>query len=203
MAIVPTPSIRIDRPSANNTVGTVVALAGLTVEEAGFGAMRQTTLTFSNVSLTLTDALAYLGTKIYDFPEGRIHVFDCTASLTFTTASAIATTLNSGVTVQWGIGSATASATTLATTMQNFMPGSGETPKTFTSSTTINVAPATATGILAAVSAAQLAAKIDGTSTAADVFLNLAVGTGTDIDGDATILVNGTILLTWVNGGDI
>lgn len=171
--------------------------------EGGFGSFRKTTLTLTDMPLTLTDALAYVGKKIYDFPAGRIRVLDCVASLTFTTTSAIAGTLNSGVTVSWGLGSATASSTTLATTMQNFMPGSGETPKTFTSSTTINVAPATVTGFLAAVSAAQLAAILDGTSTAADMFLNIAVPTGTDIDADATLTVTGTIQITWYNGGDV
>lgn len=178
------------------------AHATVVAAEGGSDNYHKTVLTLTDTPITITDALAYAGIKLYDLPAGRIRILDCLSSLTFTTTSVLASTLNAGVTVSYGIGSVTASATTLATTMQNMMPGSGETPKTFTSSATINVASSAATGFLAAVSAAQLAAIIDGTTTPVDVYLNVAVPTGTDIDGDATITVNGTITLTWVNLGD-
>lgn len=184
-------------------VGAVVSGLNITCAEEGYGPFRKTTLTFAATPLAITDALTYAGLKIYDFPAGRIRVLDCLASLAFTTTSVIASTLNSGVTVSYGFGSATASAATLATTMMNFMPGSGETVKSFTSSTTINVASAGVTGLLAAVSAAQLGAILDGTATAVDMFLNLAVPTNTDIDGDSTLTVTGSLQFAWLNGGDI
>lgn len=206
---IQTPSIYRGRPSnintvptAINTVGEIVTLAGLAVEECGGDSpVRQSVFTFTNMPLTITDTLAYLGTKIYDFPKGRIRVLDCTAGINLTTTSVLASTLNASSAVSWGFGSAAASSITLATTMMNFMPGSGESVNTLTSSATISVAGATDAGILAAVSAAQLAAIVDGTSTAADLYLNLALATNTDIDGDATVLVNGSATLTWINQG--
>lgn len=189
--------------SASETVGAVVSGIGVTASESGFGNFRQTLLTLAAVPLTITDALAYAGIKLYDFPAGRLRIIDCLTSLAFTTTSTIASTLNSGVTCSYGIGSVVASNATLATTMMNMMPGSGESVKTFTSSTTINVASATVTGVLAAVAAAQHGAILDGTSTPVDLYLNVAVPTDTDIDADATITISGTVLITWINGGDI
>jgi len=195
----PTPGISYERPESMsaNQVGTVVAKSGLTHEEYGSHILRQTLFKFTNMSITITDALAYASQQLYDFPLGRIHVLACVASITLTTTSAIASTLNSGVAVAWGLGSAAASSTTLATTMMNFAPGSGESVNTLTSSTTINVASAQDNAFLAATNAAQIAAVVDGTSTAADLFLNLAVPTATDIDADATVAVNGRALITW------
>lgn len=189
--------------AVSETVGAVVAGLGVTASESGFGNFRQTLLTLASTPITITDALAYAGLKLYDFPAGRLRIIDCLTNLTFTVTSALDTTLNASSTVSYGIGSATASATTLATTMMNMMPGSGESVKSFTSSATINVASTAVTGFLAAVAAAQHGAILDGTSTPVDLFLNLAVPTGTDIDGDATLVVSGTILVTWINGGDI
>lgn len=200
-----TPSIWQGRPKDLNTVGTVPESAranGVTVTECGgTDGYRQTVFKFTNMVITITDALAYASQQIYDFPAGRIHIKDCVARITPTTTSTIASTLNSGATVSWGIGTAAATSETLATTMMNAMPGSGESVNNFTSSTTINVAAAADTGFLAAVSAAYLAAWIDGTSTAADLYFNLGVPTTTQIDGDATVSITGHAILTWINCG--
>lgn len=184
-------------------VGEAVAIQGMICEElGGIGPVHQTLFTFTNCSLTIPDATAYLGTKIYDFPVGQISVSGCSFRGTLTTTSVIASTLNSGVAVSLGVGSATASNVTLSSTMMNFLPGSGETASGFTSSTTINVASAVITKVLAAnVSAAHLAATVDGSGTAVDLYFNLAVATATDIDADATVAVNGTLLVTWTNHG--
>lgn len=187
-------------PSAG--VGAVVAGIGVVASETGSGNFRKTTLTLTNTPLSITDALAYAGLKLYDFPAGRLRILDAVMNLTVTTTSEIATTLKSGVDVSIGLGSAVATSLTLATTMQNMMPGSGEAVVTFPSSTVINVAPAAVTGFLAAVDAAQLGAILDGTETPIDLFLNLGVAAD-DIDGNATVVINGTIQLTWINGGDI
>jgi len=199
-----TPSVKRLRPNALNNVGTVPtasAALGVRAEEYGEGIVRQTVFTLTSVPLTLTNALAYASLQLYDFPEGRIHVLDTVCTITVTTTTAIATTLLTAKAVSWGLGSAAASSLTLATTMQNFMPGSGEAVNTFTSSTVINVAPAADTGILAAVSAAHLAAIVDGTTTAADLFLNFGVAAA-DIDGDAGLSITGTFYVTWMNTGD-
>lgn len=197
------PAVRKDRNKNYDAVGTIPSVAGLSVEEFGYGIVRQTVLTFNDMSVTIADTGAIGSQKIYDFPLGRIHVIGCVARIVPTTTSTIASTLNSGATVSWGVGSAAASSNTLATTMMNFMPGSGESVNNFTSSTTINVAASADTGFLAAVAAAQIAAVVDGTATAADCYLNFGVPTDTQIDADATIAVDGHVILTWINEGVI
>lgn len=195
-----TPTISKGRPPGCRAVGVPVAITGMKVTEyGGDGFLRMTRFKFRACSLTITDALAYLGTKIYDFPQGTLNVFAASFRGTLTTTSAIASTLNSGVAVNIGFGSATASNVTLSSTMMNFLPGSGETAAGFTSSTTINVASAAVNMALAApTSAAHLAANIAGHATAADLYLNLAVATATDIDADATVELNGEFLIAWM-----
>src|SRR5690554_4803164 len=123
-----TPTIMADRPSGANTVGTVVTKAGLRVKEYGYGPVRQTLFTFEAMEITITDALAYASQQIYNFPQGFITVLAAHFRGTLTTTSAIASTLNAGSTVTLGIGTAAASNVTLATTMMDVIPGSGETP---------------------------------------------------------------------------
>lgn len=203
MSISTSPGIGIDRSPTSDTVGTIVSKTGLScVEYGGSGIVRKTVFTLTAMPITLTDALAYVGQQLYDFPAGNIRFLDCVATITVTTTSALASTLNSGATVSWGVGTATASSLTLATTMMNAMPGSGEAVNTFTSSTTVNVAAAADNGILAHTATARGLSGADGTSTPVDLFLNFGVAAAS-ISGDATITVTGTIELTWVNGGDI
>ena len=250
MPTVATPAQHVGRPSGINQVGTVVSVSGLSVLEAGGPNFERTTVfTFSAMSISITDASAYASQQIYDFPRGKIQILGGSSYLAFTTTSTIASTLNSGVTVQYGFGSAAASATTLASTMIDVLPGIGHTVPTFTSSTTINVASTAVTshvgaftsitaltaGIGTANNSLQdctssyseaavennfedVAQKIneiiarlngmgnalqilDGSITAKDLYLNLAVGTGGDIDADATVTVSGTLVLRWTNLG--
>lgn len=185
------------QPRGLDTLGSQVALSGLDVKHySSGGANILSVFTFTNFALSITDALAYSGVKIYDFPRGKIHFKGAVSYLAFTTTSAIASTLNSGVTVSYGFGTATASNATLATTMINVLAGTGQTVPTFTSSTTINVASA-------AVTHHTLAnpIPIDGATTALDLYFNLAVPTATDIDADATLTVTGTLVIEWCNLG--
>lgn len=184
-------------PRGLDDVGNKVNLAGLDVKTHCIGGGHfKTVFTFTAFALTITDALAYSGVKIYDFPRGKIHFKAAVSYLVFTTTSAIASTLNSGVTVSYGFGTATASSLTLATTMINVLAGTGQTVPTFTSSTVINVASA-------AVTHHTLAnpIPIDGSATALDLYFNLAVPTNTDIDADATLTVTGTLVVEWSNLG--
>jgi 3-deoxy-D-arabino-heptulosonate 7-phosphate (DAHP) synthase len=194
-----TPTIGRTGLPAMQKLGTPVDIAGMTCVEYTDGIVRQLFFTFTNVALTITDALAYLGTKIYDFELCYLNILAAHFVGTLTTTSAIASTLNSGVVVNLGIGTATASNVTLATTMMDILPGSGETPAGFTSSTTINVASAEINMVLAAVTAgAHNAANFNGTVTAKDIYLNLAVATATDIDADATVALNGHLAITLI-----
>jgi len=156
------------------------------------GIIHQTVFTLADMAQALPNTGQYVGTKIFDFPAGRIFVLGVTASLAEKTTSAILGTLNGNKTGALSLGSATASSTTLNSTMADLLPSTA-----WASSTTINVAGTAVTGALAA------AAQFDGTGTAIDMFLNAAVVTDGDLDADATIAWTGTITVTWINLGDV
>ncbi len=158
------------------------------------GVVHQTVVSLVNTPMTIVDANVGGGVKIYTFPEGRIMVLGAVGTVAFTTTSTLSSTLNTGVTVNWGLGSVittTQNSGTLATTQQDIIPTTAA-----TASATISVAGAASNGALAA------AAQFDGTTTPVAVNLNVGVATATDIDGDATVLVNGTMVISWINLGD-
>lgn len=181
-----------DLDVAKSGFGSVPQTLGATcvATETGDALVHQTTLTLTDLAITMRDTEQGGGVKIYDFPAGRIHFVGATGSIAVTTTSAIASTLNAGVTCNWGVGSTTQASATVATTEQDIINVAA-----FTSSATINVAGATATGVGAAT-------VLDGTTTAVDAFLNLAVAGATDIDANATVTVDGTVTITWINLGD-
>ncbi len=160
---------------------------GVTAVEYGDAFYHKTVLTLVNTPLTLADATVGAGVKIYDFPLGAITILGALGSINETTTSAILTTLNGGKTLSVGVGTVTQSNGTLVTTEQDIL-----TAFSVTSSATINVAGATASKVRTAAPV-----SFDGTVTAIDAFLNVGVPTDTDIDADATILLNGTITIVW------
>jgi hypothetical protein len=176
-----------------NTVGAGVvpiAVSGtVSAAEYGDGTFHQTVLTLTDVPVTMRDTEQGGGVQIYDFPLGSIQRLGAAGTIAVTTTSILADTLNTGVTCNWGIGSVTQSNATVVTTEQDFVNDTA-----FTASATIDVAGADATGVGVGVLAA-----LDGTSTAVNAFLNLAVAGATDIDADATVTVSGEIKMTWVN----
>lgn len=167
------------------------ATGSIVVAHSQFGPFCQTTLTLNNVPQTVVNGTEYQGTKIYDFPQGRILVMGVTATLQQKTTSVLASTLNASSTGAISLGTVTASSTTLATTMVDLLPSTA-----FTSSATINVA---GTAVSAALAAS---AQFDGTTTAKDVYLNTAYATTADVDADATQTISGTIVITWAALGD-
>jgi len=156
------------------------------------GIVNQTVFTLSSLAQTVVNGTEYQGTKIYDFPAGRILVLGVVASIAQKTTSALASTLNASSTGALSLGTATASSTTLDSTMADLLPSTA-----FTSSATVNVAGTAVTGALAA------SAQFDGTSTAIDLFVNTAYATTGDVDADATQTLSGTITVTWLNLGDV
>lgn len=154
----------------------------------------KTILTLTATPITVADTAVGGGVKIYDFPEGRILFLGAIGSLAFTTTSVLASTLNTAVTINWGIGTVITAAQasgTLTTTEQDIIPTTNA-----TASATINVAGAVSNGKSTAV------AYFDGTTTPVDAHLNIGVAGATDIDADATLTVAGTITLHWLNLGD-
>jgi len=156
-----------------------------------FGPICKTVLTLNNVAQTVTNGTEYQSTQIYDFPAGRLLVLGVTASLQQKTTSALASTINASVTGAISLGTAAASNVALTSTMADLLPSTA-----FTSSATVNVA-GTAVGAALAASA-----HFDGTSTAKDLYLNTAYATTTDVDGNGTQTISGTITITWINLGD-
>lgn len=176
---------------AAGSVEGAVAGTGNTVQEKGNGIVNQTIITFTDTAVALADeagVVAYGGLKVYDFPAGNIIVLGAVANLALTKSSA-------GVNANWdgdiGVGTVTASNNgTLSSTEQNIIPTT-PTPQASGGATTGD-----------AVSTAV--AVLDGTTTAADVYVNLLVD---DADHDVTgtacnLILNGTLTLTWINLGD-
>jgi len=169
----------------------VAALSTLSAVDTFDGVVHQTVFTLTDLAQTVVNGTEYQGTKLYDFPAGRILVLGVTASIAQKTTSALASTLNASSTGALALGTATASSTTLNSTMADLLPSTA-----FTSSATINVA-GTAVGAALAASA-----QFDGTSTAKDLYINTAYATTTDVDADATQTLSGTITVTWILLGD-
>jgi hypothetical protein len=186
------PSIASQGAASLGQLGSVPALAGVSADTVKRGNFNVTTVTFTAYSLAVNDTTPITtggAVKIFDFPEGVVSILAAAGSLTFTTTSALAGTLNASVNCHWGVGSAaTADGADLTTTEQNIIPKTA-----FTSSATINVANTATRGVLAAP------LSLDGAGTAIDAHLNVGVITNTDIDADATVAVNGTIVIVWAN----
>ncbi len=162
------------------------------------GAFRQIRLTLRECPLTITDASAFGSVLLGTLPEGCATILGGVAkALSFKTTSVLADTLNTGKSVQFAVGTAAASATTLAGAMMNLVPGVDRPVPTFTSSTTINVAGPAVDSKLFDIDV------LDGSGTALPIYLNVAVLTGLDIDADATLTVSGQIILTFVMTGDV
>lgn len=178
------------RTKTSASVG-VASGTGCVATEFGGSGIHQTLLTLTDTPVAVADATQFGGTKIYTFPEGRVLVLGVTASLAPKTTTAIASTINSGVTGALGIGSATASNISLTGAMVDLLPSTA-----IVTSTVINVAAAAVTAALAA------SAQFDGTSAAKAAFLNTSITTATDIDADGTIAYTGAVNITWVLLGD-
>lgn len=179
----------LDKNTAGSGTIPAAAASYVSVEEYGDGVFHQSVFTLTAMPITMRDTEQGGGFQIYDFPVGRITSLGATTTIAVTTTSALASTLNAGVTCNYGVGSVTQSNATVATTEQDLVNVTA-----FTSSATIDVAGADATGVGVGV-----VTSLDGTSTAIDAFLNLAVAGATDIDADATVTVTGTVALTWIN----
>jgi hypothetical protein len=189
----PTSSGGFRATDSETRIGSVTQPASGTIlhKHEQFGPLYQVTLTLDNVAQTVVNGTEYQSTLLYTFPEGRILVHGVTATLQQKTTSTLATTLNASVTGAIALGTAAASNVSLTGTMVDLLPSTA-----FTSSATINVPGAAVSAALAS------SAQFDGTSAAKTMRLNTAYATTTDVDGDATQTISGTIVLTYVWLGD-
>ena len=183
---------KIGRRSLNRMLGlTGGAAANGAVAVDDHGGVRRTVLTLSAVPFALVDqagVIAYVGKKIYDFPEGDVVVLSAVANLSVLGSSA---GVNNTFNGDFAVGTVTASNNnTLSSTEQNIIP---------TTPTPAAVAKATtAKGRLAAP------VSLDGTGGALAAFLNFLVD---DTDHDVTttpanLVVTGTVTIVWASAGD-
>lgn len=179
-----------DPASEGHGAGTAFT-SGVVAVESGNDVVRKTVLTFTNVHVSLTDeagVVAYGGIKVYDFPEGLVHVLAAVSDFALTKSSAGVIAAFDG---DVGVGTVTASNNaTLASTEQNIIP--------------TTATPQAVAGVTTADAVSTAAVTIDGSVTAADVFVNLLVD---DADHDVTgtpadLILNGTLTLVWSNVGD-
>lgn len=178
--------------AATTKTGLQTAVSGLKRSTTGRAGVYRTVFTFTDMPITVTDALAYASQKIFDFPLGRINIKGGRASLAFAVTSARAGTINDSAAMDWAVGTAAASNITLAGTMLDIVAKQDH---------TLDGAVAAYTAAVAANVAA--AATYDGTGTAKDAYLNVSFPTNTEIDADGTLAVTGSIELHWENWGTL
>lgn len=171
--------------------GTGATASGLSVVESGDGAMHRTVFLFDGYSLTTTDngtAGNGGGAKIYDFPQGYIGIYG--VSQAWNTITVDGTGFPNDVAMEIGIG------TTVATSSMGSLTGTAEdiaTGDTFTLSSSLSAV----NRFLGSVSAGHY---VDGSVTAKDAYLNIT-GTAATADGDATIVLTGTVTVLWSSVG--
>lgn len=155
------------------------------------GGMIKTVITLSRLSVTMTDATtagSHGSVKLYDFPEANLFFLGGTASLTLTAGVGGITDTAAAVVAVGTATLATADAT-LTGTEADLIPSTAA---------TLTGGVGTAAGKTVTASAVAF----DGTATAKDAWLNIAVPDAGSTAND-TFSVSGTITLIWSNLGDV
>ncbi len=177
------------RDAASSSAVAGVANAGAVVDES-VGTIR-TTLKLSNQVITMTDATTagcHGSIKLYDFPACNLLFLGATCDLTVL-AGAGGITDTAAVVAAIGTATVSTADATLTTTEADLIPSTA----------------ATLTAGAGAAKGKTLTAGVvvfDGTTTAKDAYLNLAVPDAGSTGND-TLTVSGTITLVWSNLGDV
>jgi len=178
---------------ASQNAGTTVS--GVTATEQGNGILHRTILRIEDLSVSVvsvTTGNGVGGTKVYDFPQGRLLVLGTMADLSVSIASGDQADFTDATPEgDFGVGTvAPANADAL---------GTDATDDDFSTATAFTMA--AYTGNVQCPSEAAL--QFDGTSTAIDMYINALVDAA-DIDDDttSTLSVSGSIVITWINLGD-
>lgn len=166
--------------------GAAAGTGNVATEQSG--PVHTTVLTITALSITMTDATTagcHGSQKIYDFPAGNIVILGATTDLAITAGAG---GITDTAAVVGSVGSATVG-----------------TDNATLSGTEANIVPSTAASLTGGVGACDGQSTgvvvLDGTDTAADAYLNLAVPDAGSSAND-TISVSGTVTLVWVNLGD-
>ncbi len=174
------------------SVGAINAATGLSCSVKKVGSVATLTFTLDAVSLTVTDAGAGGSSgslKIFDFVQAGIQPLASRQDYTAFAEGAALTTAAGDAAFVMGLGSVAANAGdgALTGTEVDFAPVTG---------TITNVA-----GTGAGTKFGGAGTVVDGTTTAADLYLNWS-GTAATIDANSTISVTGTITLVCALLGD-
>lgn len=165
------------------------AAAGNVAAERCIGAICQTTLTLTAVSVTVTDpgaAAGYGSVKLYDFPEGYLYRLGTVADLAITAgAGGVADDFDGDV----AFGSTADAGGGLAGTEVNFV-ASTTTPQAVAGVATADCA-----------SSATEQTILDGHSAAVDLYLTFNIDDA-DVSAGDTLAVTGTVTVTWIRLGD-
>jgi hypothetical protein len=173
--------------TVSDVTGTVgVAATDVVAAESG-SLVRKTVLTLTNVSVTAanTTGVSFGGTKIYDFPDGRILVLGVTiADVVFDLTDAGNVTPIAGADGgDIALGTTAPTDGTLTNTDVDLLPSTSIDP--------------ISDGVAGAALAAS--AQFDGTGTAKDMFFNILIDDADVADGASDVLlVNATVTVHWV-----
>ena len=177
------------REEASSLTLVGVADSRLVVDESG-GAIR-TVLKLDKLVITMTDATTagcHGFVKLYDFPACNLLFLGATCDLSITAGTGgIADT--AAVVAAIGTAQVATADATLTTTEADLIPSTA----------------ATLTGGVGAAKGKTVTAGVavfDGTTTAKDAYLNVAVPDAGSTGND-TLIVSGTIVLVWSNLGDV
>lgn len=158
------------------------ATGTITRKTYGDGPLRQTIFQFTNVPLTMTDngSNGSGGVKIGSFPEGVIKTDGGVCSITIAYGSV------TDANVIASVGSVVAAAdATLTSTEANIIA---------------STAAATTSGAGTFAGVASASAWLNGSGTAADIYVNMA--TSTDPSTNNSITFSGYLIVTWTHLGD-
>lgn len=164
----------------------VVAGTGASVTETQ-GMVHKTTISLSALLVSIaSSAIGFGSQKIYDFPDGLISVLGATMDLTITRTG---TEIVAGAAVVAAVGTvAAADDATLTSTEANIIPSTAYT---------------LVSGTKQASGVATTPALFNGTATAIDAILNLAVPDADRSDTAENLSITGTIVIHWINLGDV
>lgn len=193
-----TAAVTLSNLSSETVASTSAGTPGaptVTAEEQGDGILHKTILRLTSVPVSVvsvTTGAGVGGTKIYDFPQGRLNVIGTMSDLTCVIATGDQADFTDATPEgDVGVGTvAPANADGL---------GTDATDDDFSTATAITMA--AYSGDVQCPSEASL--QFDGTSTAKDMFVNMLIDAG-DIDDDttSTVYVSGVVVVTWTNLGD-
>lgn len=163
--------------------------------EQGNGVIHKTILQIESLNVnvvSVTTGNGVGGSKVYDFPEGRVLILGTMADLTLAIPTASQADFTDATPAgDIGVG-------TLAPANADGL-GTDATDDDLCTATAFTMSAYTATPEIPSEASLQH----DGTSTAKDMLVNILVDAG-DIDDDTTgeVLVSGVIVCTWINLGD-